>query len=216
MIQFAKCLTQDDDETFARRVEDFLDLDQFSRSLASIVLIASYDGFLSNGQNFYIYLDPQSNRFGFIPWDLDHGWGDFPFVGTASDRDQASIWRPWAGKHRLLERVMKVERFRELYRQQLDELLKREFNPDRLEPIVNGIAAVIEQLIEYDNSFRHQRFKVAVGDDWGDPPPNVDAALRPVNAIKRFIAARSTSVRDQLNGTSEGVVLQPMTGPQER
>ncbi len=216
VIQFAKCLTQDDDETFARRVEDFLDLDQFSRYLASIVLIASYDGFLSNGQNFYMYLDPQSNRFGFIPWDLDHGWGDFPFVGTASDRDQASIWRPWAGKHRLLERVMKVERFRELYRQQLDELLKREFNPDRLEPIVNGIAAVIEQPIEYDNSFRHQRFKVAVGDDWGDPPPNVDAALRPVNAIKRFIAARSTSVRDQLNGTSEGVVLQPMTGPQER
>ena len=37
-----------------------------------------------------VYLDPRSNRFGFSPWDLDHSWGEFPFVGTAAERERAN------------------------------------------------------------------------------------------------------------------------------
>ncbi|MDB4746606.1 CotH kinase family protein, partial [Verrucomicrobia bacterium] len=213
VIDFANSLTNDDDEVFAERIHQFVDLDQFSRYLASIVLIASYDGFLTNGQNFYMYLDPDTNLFGFIPWDLDHAWGDFPFVGTASDRDQASIWHPWAGKHRLLERVMKLDEFRDLYQKQLDSLLTSQFNLEVLSPQIDTIANVIRDGVEHDNPFRFKRFQVAVGDDWGDPPPNTDEMIRPVNAIKRFIAARSKSVREQLNGESEGVRPAMMTGP---
>ncbi len=217
VIDFANSLTNDDDETFAARVESFLDLDQFSRYLASIVLIASYDGFLTNGQNFYMYLDPETNLFGFLPWDLDHAWGDFPFIGSADERDQASIWHPWAGEHRLLERVMALDRFKEKYRAQLESLLEEEFRLDVLAPRIDAIASVLEDLVDHDNPLRLRRFKEAVGDDWGDPPPRWNQeGLRPVNAIKRFIAARSASVRDQLDGKSEGVVLPPMTmGPPE-
>ena len=213
VIDFSRSLTSDTDEEFARTIESYLDLDQFSRYLASIVLIASYDGFLSNGQNFYMYLDPESNLFGFIPWDLDHAWGDFPFVGTASDRDQASIWHPWAGEHRLLERVMKLESFRQLYRQQLESLLETEFRTEVLAPRIDAIAQVIHDPVKQDNPFRYRRFLEAVGDEWGDPPPNVDSVIRLVNPIKRFIAARSASVRDQLDGKSEGVVPKFMMAP---
>ncbi len=206
VIEFANSLTNDTDSVFAERVSRFVDLDQFSRYLASIVLIASYDGFLTNGQNFYMYLDPDTNLFGFIPWDLDHAWGDFPFIGSASDRDQASIWHPWSGDHRFLERVMKVEAFRELYRAQLETLLATEFNSETLAPRIDSIAENIAPLVELDNPFRYRRFQEAVGDDWGAPPPTTEGAIRPVNAIKRFIAARSASVRDQLDGKSEGVI----------
>ena len=216
VIEFSNSLTNDQDDVFAERLGTFVDLDQFSRYLASIVLIASYDGFLSNGQNFYMYLDPDTNLFGFIPWDLDHAWGDFPFIGTASDRDQASIWHPWSGDHLLLERVMKVDAFRDLYRAQLESLLANEFNSETLEPRINQIASVIAELVEHDNPFRYRRFQKAVGDDWGDPPPTTDAVIRPVNAIKRFIAARAASVRDQLDGKSEGVFPKNLMGPQQQ
>ncbi len=213
VIDFARSLSNDSDEAFAETIDSYLDLDQFSRYLASIVLIASYDGFLSNGQNFYMYLDPETNLFGFIPWDLDHGWGDFPFVGSASDRDQASIWKPWAGDHLLLERVMKVEAFRKLYRQQLESLLATEFRSDVLGPRIDAIAQVNQEPVKQDNPFRYRRFVEAVGDDWGAPPLNSDSVIRPVNPIKRFIAARSASVRDQLEGKSEGVIPKAMMGP---
>src|SRR5207249_3708995 len=129
VIELARLVTRADDPEFGRRIGEYLDLDEFAGFLAGLVLLASYDGFLTNGQNFYLYLDPRSNKFGFIPWDLDHAWGGFPFVGTAPTRERASIWKPWAHQNRFLERVMAVEEFRRIYRRRLEELLETKFVP---------------------------------------------------------------------------------------
>jgi len=57
------------------------------------VILANYDGILFDGQNFYLYLDPKSQKFGFIPWDLDSCWGAFE-LGITEERERASIWHP--------------------------------------------------------------------------------------------------------------------------
>src|SRR2546430_8936495 len=49
---------------------------------------------LTDGQNFYMYLDPRSNKFGFIPWDLDAAWGNF-WIASRAEQERASIWHPW-------------------------------------------------------------------------------------------------------------------------
>lgn len=214
VIDFAHSLTHDDEKTFNARVGEFVDLDQSARFLASIVLVASYDGFLSNGQNFYMYLDPVSNKFGFIPWDLDLAWGDFPFVGTPDQRDRASIWQPWVGRHRFLERMMEVSEFRALYSGHLEVMLRDHFRLDLLGPRIDAIAATIGELVSLDSDFRWRRFQEAVTDDFGAPPVRTETAIRPVNNMKRFIAARAESVQAQLRGEREGVRLPPMTmGP---
>ena len=71
VIEFAQLVSSATDAEFGARVGDFLDLDEFARFLGGEVLLPCYDGILSDGQNFYMYLDPRSNKFGFIPWDLD-------------------------------------------------------------------------------------------------------------------------------------------------
>jgi spore coat protein CotH len=43
------------------------------------------------GQNFYVYLHPETHKFEFIPWDLDHSFGQFPMGGTQEEREQLSI-----------------------------------------------------------------------------------------------------------------------------
>src|SRR2546422_174384 len=70
VIELARLVSHAEDAEFARRLEEYLDLDEFARFLAGLVLLSSYDSFLSDGQNFYLYLDPRSNKFGFLPWDL--------------------------------------------------------------------------------------------------------------------------------------------------
>ena len=67
VIDFARLVSSATEAEFAARVGDFLDLDEFARFLAGQVLLPNYDGILSDGQNFYMYLDPRSNKFGFIP-----------------------------------------------------------------------------------------------------------------------------------------------------
>src|SRR5262249_9152707 len=106
VIDFARLVSFADKSEFARRLGEFLDLDEFARFLAGEVLLSCYDGLLSDGQNFYVYLDPKSNKFGFIPWDLDLAWGGFFLLGTEFERQRASLWHPWVGENRFLERVM--------------------------------------------------------------------------------------------------------------
>lgn len=213
LIEFARLVTGADDATFAARVGEFLDLERFARYLAVEVLLSNYDGFLSDGQNFHLYLDPVSNRFGFIPWDLDLSWGGFFLLGTARERERASIWHPWVGRHRFLERVMAVEEFRRLYRAQLEGLLSGLFVPERLHRRIDALAAVVRGPVGAESDFRRAKFEAAVGSRRRSPADATrgreggEGADRPAHVLKQFIEARAVSVRQQLDGTSAGVIL---------
>lgn len=210
IMEMARWVTHASDEEFARQVGDYVDVDEFARFLAGEVLLANYDGILCNGQNFLFYLDPRTRRVGFIPWDLDHSWGEFPFVGTADQRERSSIWQPWVGSNRFLERMMAVPAVKERYRSTLQHLLDTVFVPERLNHRVNDAASAVRPLITEWSTNRLARLETAVSDteqsgsrDGTNPmDPN-----RPSWQLKRFIAARSASVRQQLEGKTEGVVL---------
>lgn len=214
LIELARLLTQAEDAALAARVGEFIDLDEFARFLAVEVLLAHYDGILAQGQNFFLYLDPRTNRFGFIPWDLDHAWGEFPFIGTAEQRERASIWHPWEGENRFLERMLAVPAFKDRYRAALETLLTTLFVPERLNRRIDEVAAVIRPAIAEESPDKLRVFEQAVASDWTDGPRdgNPFDERRPVHQLKRFIAARAQSVRAQLDGASEGlrVVRQPM------
>ena len=209
VVEFARLMSQASDEDFADQLGNFLDLEKFVRYLACEVLLSNYDSFLSNGQNFYLYLDPVSSKFGFIPWDLDLAWGGFFLLGTARERERASIWHPWVGQHRFLERVMAVEAFRQLYRAQLEALLAQHFVPSRLHQRIDAIAAFVRDPIAAESDFRLGKFEQAVSDQRREQSSEDDAhgANRPAHQLKHFIDARARSVREQLDGTSKGIIL---------
>ena len=191
------------------RAGDFLDLDEFARFLAGQVLLPNYDGILSDGQNFYMYLDPRSNKFGFIPWDLDGAWGNI-WIASRAEQERASIWHPWIGKNRFIERVMAVEEFRRIYRSHLEDFLARLYVPDRLHRRIDEIAAVIRDPIAAQSAFRLDKFEQAVGLKPVHPSPG-EWPYGPnqpgVHEIKRFINKRAESVRRQLDGRSRGMIL---------
>ena len=209
VIDFARLVSQADDAEFARRVGDFLDLSEFAGFLAGEVLLSAYDGFLSDGQNFYVYLDPRSDKFGFIPWDLDLAWGGFFLLGSTLERERASLWHPWVGQNRFLERVMAVEEFRQIYRARLEDFSTRLLVPERLNRRIDELAAIIRGPIAAESAFRLGKFEQAVSNQ---PLPltaskDEQGANRPAHQLKRFIEHRARSVRRQLDGQSKGVIL---------
>jgi hypothetical protein len=210
VIDFARLVTHADDSEFARLLPDFLDLQNFAAFLAGHVLMSSYDGFLSNGQNYYLYLDRRSNRFGFIPWDQDHGWGEFGYVGTKEQREQASIWQPGAYRSHFLNRVMQVEEFREVYRRTLEAALEGIFTVERLFTQIDQVAGLIRPAVAAESDFRLARFDQAVSSTWlpiATETSSKEGPKAPVHQIKRFIEKRIESVSAQLKGESEGVRL---------
>ena len=208
VIELARLVTSATDAAFAAQIGDFLDLDEFARFLAGEVLLSNYDSILADGQNFYMYLDPRSNKFGFVPWDLDAAWGDF-WLATKPEFERASIWHPWVGENRFLERVMAAEEFRRLYRAHLEDFLTRLFVPLRLHRRIDEMAAVIRDPLAAESVFRLDKFEQAVGlkpvkPSPGETPSGVN---HPAHELKRFVEARAKSVRQQLDGKSKGMIL---------
>ncbi len=208
VIELARLVSSATDAEFTARIGDFLDLDEFARFLAGEVLLSNYDSILADGQNFYLYLDGRSNRFGFIPWDLDAAWVNF-WLGTMPELERASIWHPWVGENRFIERVMAVKEFRNTYRAHLEDFLTRLFVPERLHRRIDEIAAVLRDPIAAQSTFRLNKFEQAVGMKPVKPSPGETpyGFNHPAHELKRFIEARAKSVRRQLDGESAGMIL---------
>ena len=209
VVDFAKLVSHAEDAEFAAQVGEYLDLEAFARFLAGQVLLSNYDSFLANGQNFYVYLDPRSDKFGFIPWDMDLSWGSFFLLGTTEQRERASIWHPWAGKNRFLERVMKTDEFRGLYRARLEEFLARLFVGEKLNLRIDELAAVVRGPVAAESDFRLRKFEDALSEKKLKPSVRRRRADDdpPTHQIKLFIRRRAASVRAQLDGKSEGLIL---------
>jgi hypothetical protein len=211
LIDLAKLFSQAGDVQFAARVGEFIDLAEFARFLACQTLLSNYDGILSTGQNFLLYLDPATNRFGFIPWDLDHCWGEFPFAGTPQQRERADLWHPWIGDNRFLQRMLAVRAVHDAYRLELQRFRATLFLPHRLSRRVDELAAAVRPFVAEESTDRLNRFNQATA----EPPAEVSAAGRspapgpgpPVFALKRFFRARATAMSEQLDGKAEGIVL---------
>ena len=156
VIDFARLVTSASDEEFARQLGDFLDLEEFSRYMAVTAWVATMDSILAMGQNFYVVLDPKTNRFRFVPWDLDQSFGGGP--GGNGDPVHLSVEHPWTNENRFLERVFKVEAFHKLYREHLAEFCRTIFTPERLQKQAAATAAAIRPAIEAESKEKLARF----------------------------------------------------------
>jgi spore coat protein CotH len=217
VIDFAAFVSKADDQEFDMRVGEFLDLDEFARFMAVTVYLSTLDSILGMGQNFAVYLDARSNKFQFIPWDLDNSFGQFPMSGTQEDREQLSISHPWQGENRFIERVFKVEAFQKKYRARLEEFSGTLFKPAVFTNQVNAVASAIRSTVKEEPEERLALFDKAVAGENVTRPRGGENGMRgggfggrgfgEVKPIKAFVAVRSQSVADQLAGKSEGKII---------
>src|SRR3974390_2745931 len=133
--------------------------------MSATVWLSTLDSILMMGQNFYVYLHPQTHKFEFIPWDLDHSFGQFPMGGTQEEREQLSIQTPWRGYNHFLERVFKVESFKKLYLAAMANLSKSVFLPERFAEQVDEVAAAIRPAVREESAVKLARFdRVVAGE----------------------------------------------------
>jgi spore coat protein H len=209
LIAFAKLVSHADDTEFAARVGDYVDLGETARYLAVTVWLSTLDSILGMGQNFYVYLDPKTNKFKFLPWDLDHSFGQFGMQGNQEQREGLSIHHPWRGDNRFLDRLFKVDSFKKLYLAKMDEFDKTIFEPQRFFKQVDAIAAVIRPAVADESPEMLKRFDKVVAGEAVEPAARFGGrgGMPGANPIKRFVDARAKSVIDQVAGKSEGQAL---------
>ncbi len=210
LISLCKLVTLGTDTEFNAQIGRFIDLETFSRYMAVLVSLSELDGILGPGQNIYLYLNPKNNKFNFIPWDFDQSFGQFGVRGTQQERNELSINKPWQGENKFLERIFALPEFKKLYRARLLEFNKKLFTPAHLSAQIDALAPALRPAIAAESAEALKRFELSVA---GKPvPASGPFAFAPILPIKVFMPARSSSLRAQLSGESQGKKLSEFIG----
>jgi len=202
VMAFAKLVNQASDEEFAKQIDSFIDVDTFLRFLAANALTSNLESFLALGHNYTLYLDPKTNKFHFIPGDLEFSFANFLLMGSSEQLMDLSVMKPYPGENKLPDRLLAIKDVREKYQKLLKELTAKAFTKDQL----IKDAEVIDKATK---DIREKEAKAVAARK--EPPPGFGGpggvGPQPPN-IKRFAEKRAESVAAQLAGKSKGYIPQ--------
>jgi len=130
-------------EEFAEALEEVFNVDSYLRYMAVITLTMNWDSYPWTGNNFFLFHNPVTDKFEWIPWDLT--WG-----GDASmplfERSQPTV-SPYAP---LFENVFKVEKYKRQYSAYLDLLIREYFNYENIYQVSKDYHDLIAPYVTQD------------------------------------------------------------------
>jgi hypothetical protein len=196
LIEFSQLVYLANKAEFADEIENYLDMDQFLNFLAVNVILSNLDSFLGGSQNYYAYLEPESNKIQLLPWDLDHSFATLPLVGNPDSRRNLSINHPQLGDgNRLIERVLAIPEHRQAYRDRVQQLTESAFAEDKMHKRIEEVGTFLRPLVELEGERALKRFDILLGDEPRPGHPHV---------LKYFVVERRASINKQLAGESQG------------
>ena len=141
------------------------------------MLIGNWDGYVGNKNNYYLYHDPLTGLFDYIPYDLDNTWGitwgnynwesENPY-NWANNMSFGNEFRP------LYDRILAVQEYRNLFTHYLTYIIDNWFNQQFVinyitsrQPLLND---AITQDVYYPLSygFTLDDFQNSLIDAWGE------------------------------------------------
>lgn len=198
VIDFVKLVNAAPDTEFNKEIANYLDVDAFLKYMAATSLTSNLDSFFTLGHNYCLYLHPETNKFHFIPWDLDLSLGNFGIFGTKDQQLDLSLTKPYA-QNRLADRLMANKEVAAKYPAILKEVVGAAFVKEKLLAEVAAIEKTVKPLIEKEAKAVAARKEPAGpvgfgGGLFGQPSPDLKAAVE----------KRAESVAAQMAGKSKG------------
>jgi spore coat protein CotH len=130
---------QVNDITMEQAIGELVDLDAFYRFWAIEGLLGFWDGYSANRNNFFIYLNPDSGKFHFLPWG-----GDCMFEKRSRLRvdPRAPISVKTMG--RVAHKLYQVKSVRERYLKTLKQIMAEHWNEEQLIAETHRIEAMLK------------------------------------------------------------------------
>ncbi|MFP6640443.1 MAG: CotH kinase family protein, partial [Myxococcota bacterium] len=168
----------EDDAAALAALAELIDLDLFMTHWALEGLIGNWDGYSGNSNNFWIYMNPNTDRFEFIPWSLDDIFGrDNPF--SAGPGDARTVFETAS----LTNRLWQISGIPEQYEARINQLIDTIWDEDallteidRMETLLTPIAGDLSGPIADTRSWISGR-AADVASDFSGGPPNYASPL---------------------------------------
>lgn len=209
LIDFTKLINSGSDEDFAKEVGSYLDIEAFLKFIAANALLSNLDSYLGYGHNYYLYLVPRSNKFVFIPWDLDLSLATWPAAGMPEQQVQLSLEHPHAGPNKLIDRLFAIEEHKKKYLAILKDLTATSFTKKNLLGHLEGIEKALKEPMAKEAKAVAARKEGRGGGGFGMGFGG--GAFGHGMPPRRFIEKRTEAVAAQLAGKAKGYEPKAMT-----
>ena len=130
---------QRNDHDFVQAIAEHVDLDAFYRFWAIEGLIGFWDGYTANRNNFFFYLNPETDKFHFMPWGVDAIFVKYGFL----ERDEsAPLCVKTSG--RIAHKLYQSAYGRKRYEQEMRYLLEHHWDADHILKEIDRVEALIK------------------------------------------------------------------------
>lgn len=74
-IELMDVINNASDAEFEERIDQVFNVDQYLRALGVDIITDNWDSYIEHGRNFYLYHEPVSDQFHWLPWDYNLSFG---------------------------------------------------------------------------------------------------------------------------------------------
>ena len=176
-----------DNKVTEAAIGELVDLDSFYRFWAIEGLLGFWDGYSGNTNNYFIYLDPETDKFHFLPWGADSLFMKFGILDfQRNSRAPISVKTQGLIAYRLYQ----LEAGREQYAKTMMESLKSHWNEVELLAELDRVAEMIApHLLPEQRVFEEER--------WGGSGEK-QTFENEIRKVRDFIRIRKSDILDEI------------------
>ena len=117
LVRLLDVINNSSNDNFAKALDSIFEIDSFVRAWAANNFIINRDSYFGSANNFYLYMNKNTDKFSWIIWDTNLTFGG------RGNSDSLDIF--WYGSPRpLIERLLSFPQYREIYIQSMNEIEK--------------------------------------------------------------------------------------------
>jgi len=180
-INWVDVINNSADADFKDNLANIFETEKYLKVLASDIIMLNWDSYYDHGRNFYVYQNPDDNKFNWIPWDYNLSFSDQPIELIIDYSDL-----PFSEPKPLVINTQENDDLRAVYFSHLCYLINNYFNLDHLEEYIDNTVQLIRPPLVLDEN----KFFPNIAD--------FDMAID--QEIKQFITQRYEDVVQQLDG----------------
>ena len=167
-----------------------VDLDSFYRFWAIEGLVGFWDGYSGNKNNFFAYLNPEDNKFYFIPWGMDSIFTKMSKIEFMNDR-RAPISVKTQGL--IAYKLYQFETGRQRYAKALTEILDNHWAASELLAELDRVAVMVEpHLVPAQQTIEEEWDR----DQWGKS--NKLTFASELEEVRNFIRNRESDIQAEI------------------
>ncbi len=153
IAHFIDVLNNTNDDDFECEFDKVFNTYDYLKVIASEILFGHWDGYIYNQNNYYIYHNTITNKFEFIPYDLDNTLG-IDWLNRDWGERNIYDWQQHGDNYRpLYERIMDNSKLRDQYTYYMKQLVNETLDLDSLKTAIENRRDMIAPYLQNDTYY---------------------------------------------------------------